>query len=158
MGSVQQSYEKEYRYYTEIQTKVGQDLKDAKITTSTVIYQGKVIPELEEPDDDDEKPAEEKKEEKKEDKKEEKKDAKKDEKKEEKKGDKKEEKKEDKKTEKKEEPKKAGVSPAGGAVKKPGATTTTEVQEIESQKTMVDTKIAELEASMETIDTKSTKI
>jgi len=156
MGSVQQSYEKEYRYYTEIQTKVGQDLKDAKITTSTVIYQGKVIPELEEPEDEDEPEA--KKEEKKEDKKEEKKDGKKEEKKEEKKGDKKDGKKEDKKDEeKKEEPKKA-ASPAGGSHKKPGATTTTEVEEIESQKTMVDTKIAELESSLEGIDTKSTKI
>jgi len=54
MGSVQVSYEKEYRYYTEILVKVQQDLKDAKITTSTVIYQGKVIPELEEPEDEDE--------------------------------------------------------------------------------------------------------
>jgi len=155
MGSVQQSYEKEYRYYTEIQTKVGQDLKEAKITTSTVIYQGKVIPELEEPEDEDE--PEGKKDDKKEDKKDEKKDGKKEDKKEEKKGDKKDEKKEDKKDDDKGEPKK-GPSPAGGAVKKPGATTTTEVEEIESQKTMVDTKIAELEVDMETIDSKSTKI
>lgn len=158
MASVQTSYEKEYHYYTEILVKVQQDLKDAKITTSTVIYQGKVIPELEEPEDEEEgAPGEEKKDEKKEEKKEEKKDAKKDEKKDAKKaGDKKDAKKEGEKAGKEEG--KKPTTPAGGSVKKPGATTTTEVEEIETQKTMVDTKITELESSLETIDSKSTKI
>lgn len=156
MASVQTSYEKEYHYYQEILVKVQQDLKDAKITTSTVIYQGKVIPELEEPEDEEGAPGEEKKDEKKDEKKEGKKEGKKEEKKEGKKGDKKEGKKEGEKAGKDEG--KKPTSPQGGSVKKPGATTTTEVEEIEGQKTMVETKIAELEGSLEKIDGKSTKI